>query len=280
MTQVLPADLGEAIKQAADATAEAIGRGNSRCQVELLLTEFWDPISGPIFPNRGDQERFWKITKRFIEDLQANLKVADGRMNVVYPDSGVAAMLSYQWRKSLQDEARAAEGISESESGPLNTSLATAPPPLPSSLQLPFRITSLNDRLPVQVDDEVIVVACPDPQGAEETMKLVRSAGEQDEKQSREYRPIVLFNPRLSSGDVGLGLNARRMRENFTKNFTVTYSLRPIGDEGSVYRRYPGLWKVFMEDESTPGRYKLIKETPSRPGGMALDFIIQEAAGG
>lgn len=97
----------------------------------------------------------------------------------------------------------------------------------------------------------MIVVACPDPQGAEETIRLVRMAGEQDEKEGREYRPIILFNPRLSSGDVGLGLNARRMRENFSKNFTVTYSLRPIGNEGSVFRRYPGLWKVFMVSRST-----------------------------
>lgn len=45
-----------------------------RPQVEILLTEFWDPISGPIFPNRGDQERFWKITRRFVEELSTALK--------------------------------------------------------------------------------------------------------------------------------------------------------------------------------------------------------------
>ena len=38
--------------------------------------------------------------------------------------------------------------------------------------------------------------------------------------------------------------NPVRLRENFTKNFTVTYSLRPINDMGSVYRRYPDMWKV------------------------------------
>ena len=38
--------------------------------------------------------------------------------------------------------------------------------------------------------------------------------------------------------------NPVRLRENFTKNFTVTYSLRPIDDMGSVYRRYPDMWKV------------------------------------
>jgi|LauGreSBDMM110SN_4_FD.fasta_scaffold28811_1 hypothetical protein len=44
-------------------------------------------------------------------------------------------------------------------------------------------------------------------------MRLVRIAGEQDEAAGREMRPIVLFNPRMSSGDVGLGLNARRCRD-------------------------------------------------------------------
>jgi hypothetical protein len=38
-------------------------------QVEIHLPEFWDPISGPIFPNKGDQERFWRMTRRFVEAL-------------------------------------------------------------------------------------------------------------------------------------------------------------------------------------------------------------------
>lgn len=46
------------------------------------------------------------------------------------------------------------------------------------------------------------------------------------------------------SGDVGLGLNARRLRDRLLNQFSVTYSLRPIGDIGSVYRRYPGMWQV------------------------------------
>lgn len=42
----LPDSLPNALNQAAAATADAIARSNNRCQVELLLTEFWDPISG------------------------------------------------------------------------------------------------------------------------------------------------------------------------------------------------------------------------------------------
>jgi lipoate synthase len=46
LPQVLPEDLADAIRQAALATAEAIKAGNTRTQVEILLPEFWDPISG------------------------------------------------------------------------------------------------------------------------------------------------------------------------------------------------------------------------------------------
>lgn len=60
--------------------------------------------------------------------------------------------------------------------------------------------------------------------------------------------------PPFRSGDVGIGLNARRMRNNFLNNFTVTYSLRPVGDIGTVFRRYPGMWKVFIEEPDLPGR--------------------------
>ena len=63
------------------------------------------------------------------------MKLTSGGINAVYPDSGVAAMLSYQWKPTSEGE------------GPL-----------------PFRITSLNDRIPVSPDDLAVVVACPDPQ--------------------------------------------------------------------------------------------------------------------
>ncbi|EFJ41630.1 hypothetical protein VOLCADRAFT_98381 [Volvox carteri f. nagariensis] len=237
---VLPNSLADSIDEAAKATAEAIQRGNVRCQVELHLPEFWDPISGPIFPNRGDQDRFWRMTRRFLEQLGLALN-SSGYIKAVYPDAGVAAMLSHQW----QDRA--------------------------------FNISSLNDRRPVDADDELVVVACVDPPGAEDCIRLVRQIREQDEQAGGLDRPIVLFNQRMSSGDVGLGLNARRIRNEFLKNFTVSYSLRPIGDIGTVFRRYPGQWKVFVEEENLPGRYRLIKESPTRPQGEALDFLIREA---
>jgi len=250
--EVLPEDLADAISQSARATAEAITRGNTRCQVEILLPEFWDPISGPIFPNRGDQERFWRITRRFVDELGGALALAGARgeegepvVNAVYPDAGVAAMLAHQWSAD------------------------------PSS----FRLTSLNDRRPIRASDQLVVIACPDPPGANDCTRIVRQVGEQDEQNGVPERPVVLFNQRMSSGDVGLGLNARRLRDSFLRAFTVTYSLRPIGDIGSVYKRYPDTWKVFLEDPQLPGRYKLVSEQPSRPQGEYLDYIIQQALG-
>ncbi len=38
-------------------------------QAEVLLGEFWDPSSGAIFAEEGDQQRFWKLTRRFAENL-------------------------------------------------------------------------------------------------------------------------------------------------------------------------------------------------------------------
>lgn len=39
-------------------------------QVEVLLPEFWDPASGAIFSDEGDQQRFWNLIRRFLDDLR------------------------------------------------------------------------------------------------------------------------------------------------------------------------------------------------------------------
>lgn len=83
--------------------------------------------------------------------------------------------------------------------------------------------------------------------------------------------PIATIDGQLQlfcSGDVGVGLNVRRLTKQFLSTFTTSYSLRPIADLGSVFKRYPGMWQVFLEDpKSEPGRYILAAERPSRPAG-------------
>lgn len=43
------------------------------------------------------------------------------------------------------------------------------------------------------------------------------------------------------------------MRDSFLNRFTTTYSLRPIADVGSVFRRYPGMWQVGKGSEPGHG---------------------------
>lgn len=100
------------------------------------------------------------MTRRFVESLAA----ATGATSVkaVYPDAGVAAMLAHQWTDRT------------------------------------FTIDSLNARRPVSADDDLVVICCPDPFGAEECQRTVRQVAEQDEKAGVMDRPVVLFNQRLS----------------------------------------------------------------------------------
>lgn len=89
---------------------------------------------------------------------------ADGCNSVkaIYPDAGVAAMLTHEWTDRK------------------------------------FSVDSLNARRPVAASDDLIVICCPDPFGAEECQRAVRQASEQDEKAGALERPLVMFNQRLS----------------------------------------------------------------------------------
>lgn len=66
---MLPDSLLDSLMQAAQSTSEAAQKGCARAVVEILLPEFWDPISGAIFGDEGDQMRWWKLCKRFADNL-------------------------------------------------------------------------------------------------------------------------------------------------------------------------------------------------------------------
>jgi len=233
----LPDSLEDSLSQSAQACCEAMGRGQGRCVVEILVPEFWDPVSGAVFKEEGDQQRFWRLTRRFVDQIMTN---STRKVRVIYPDIGVAAMLKNMWTEDQE-----------------------------MSPQL--GISSLNDRVAFDADDEVLVIAAPDPQGLESVIRITNAASPE--------QAVILFNPRLASGDVGVGLNVRRMRDSFLSSFVTAYSLRPIDTVGSVFRRYPGLWQVFVEDPEAPGRYKLIAEEPKRPAGEYLDSLVMKGLG-
>jgi hypothetical protein len=139
---------------------------------------------------------------------------------------------------------------------------------------LAFEVAAITDRQPARAGvDDVVVLAAPDPQSLAAAVKAADAARDAG-------IPCVMFNPRLVSGDVGIGLNVRRLRDGFLSTFATAYALRPVGEVGTVYKRWPGKWQVFVEDESAPGRYKLAgngKGFDVAPAGEALDLIFSQA---
>ncbi|GER28833.1 hypothetical protein STAS_04656 [Striga asiatica] len=121
-----------------------------------------------------------------------------------------------------------------------------------------FDFSSLGDRKPVSAEDDIIVMVVPDYQMLQYVEKLAADLSDDPP------RPLIMWNPRLVSEDVGVGINVRRLRRNFLSTFTVVYSMKPL-PSGAVFRCYPEVWKVFYDDKERPNRYVLAKEFIQRP---------------
>ncbi|KAJ7526753.1 hypothetical protein O6H91_16G021600 [Diphasiastrum complanatum] len=185
----------------------------------------------------GAQQRLWDLARLFLEELEARLTLK--QLKAIFPDAGSAALLKYQWSDST------------------------------------LKFASLNDRMPVSKDDELVVLVVPDYQMLANVERIASFLAEDDENSPR---PLILWNPHLSSGDVGIGLNVRRMRENFLSTFTSVYSLRPVF-AGAIFKSYPGIWQIFLEDKERPGRYLLAKEQMSRPNPDDIDNLLLGGGG-
>lgn len=130
-----------------------------------------------------------------------------------------------------------------------------------------FRFSSLSDRKPVESEDEIVVMVVPDYQMLAYVERIASDLSDDPP------RPLIMWNPRLISEDVGVGVNVRKLRRYFLSTFTTVYSMRPL-PSGAVFRCYPGLWKVFYDDKDRPNRYLLAKEIISRPDAEELEIIF------
>uniref|UniRef100_A0A0E0L7R4 DUF1995 domain-containing protein n=1 Tax=Oryza punctata TaxID=4537 RepID=A0A0E0L7R4_ORYPU len=108
-----------------------------------------------------------------------------------------------------------------------------------------FKCASLSDRRPVDVEDEVVVMIIPDHQMVESVERIASQLSDDP------IRPLVMWNPRLVSGDVGVGFNVRNLRRNFLRK-----------------------WKVFYDDPNRPNRYLLARELVSRPDATDIEIIF------
>lgn len=130
-----------------------------------------------------------------------------------------------------------------------------------------FGFASLGDRKPVSSEDEIVVMVVPDYQMLSYVEKIASDLSDDPP------RPLIMWNPRLVSEDVGVGINVRRLRRDFLSKFTVVYSMKPL-PAGAVFRCYPGMWKVFFDDKERPNRYLLAKELIRRPDIEDLEIIF------
>ncbi|KAF6146353.1 hypothetical protein GIB67_020447 [Kingdonia uniflora] len=131
----------------------------------------------------------------------------------------------------------------------------------------PILFASLSDRKPVESEDEIVVMVVPDYQMLEYVEKIAARLSDDPP------RPLIMWNPRLISEDVGVGFNVRKLRRYFLSTFTYVYSMRPL-PSGAVFRCYPGSWKVFYDDKARANRYLLAKEQISRPDAEDLEIIF------
>ncbi|KAG6466263.1 hypothetical protein ZIOFF_075934 [Zingiber officinale] len=129
-----------------------------------------------------------------------------------------------------------------------------------------FGFSSLGDRKPVDNEDEVVVMVVPDYQMLENVERIASLLS------TDPPRPLIMWNPRLVSEDVGVGINVRNLRRYFLRQeintFTPVYSMRPL-PSGAVFR----MWKVFYDDVNRPGRYLLAKEQPRRPDATDIENL-------
>jgi hypothetical protein len=237
---VLPNSLFDAVQQAGATTAAAIRGGNPRCLVEISVAELFDSSSGNIMAQEGDQLRVWELCRFFVESLSQNLGVAT--------EDGATV-------RAVFPDAGCAAGLAARWAGGA----------------VSFSLSSLNDRSICTPGDVAVVVCAPDPQGVEASQRVAAEAAELG-------TAVVLLNPRLASGDAGIGLTARRLRDRFVGGFTVAYSIRPVAD-GTVFKAYPGMYQVFGADPQRPGRFKLLSEEVARPSLEDVLLTLDNGAG-
>ncbi|MGH1394169.1 MAG: DUF1995 family protein [Trichormus sp.] len=115
----------------------------------------------------------------------------------------------------------------------------------------------------IEPEDEIFLFIAPTSVEVPQLEKICEIIGD---------RPYVMLNPRLEdSGVVGIGYTARQTRKRFISTIESCYYLRPVDDETAVFRYYPGLWEIWVENSGT---WSKIAELPNKPSGDEIDLIL------
>ncbi|PNY07438.1 hypothetical protein L195_g004896, partial [Trifolium pratense] len=216
--------------------------------VELLIPQL------QTLDDEGAQLELWELSKVFLDTLIEETKCQEVALKGFEPETLRVAhskfpSLHHQKVKAIFPDAGAAALLKYRWKDAV------------------FSFASLSDRKPVDSGDEMVVMIVPDYQMLEYVEKIASTLADDPP------RPLIMWNPRLYSADVGVGFNVRQLRRYFLSTFTTVYHMRPM-PFGAIFRCYPGLWKVFSDDKDRPNRYLLAKEYANRPDTEDIEMLF------
>jgi len=136
--------------------------------------------------------------------------------------------------------------------------------------QTDWSLRGINEgRRAVRPEDQAFLLVAPSAVEVDQLEKLLALAGD---------RPFIMFNPRLESAEIGIGLSARRLRERFINTFTSVYYLQPL-DQGALWRCYPQNWQVWQNPQIPETTMKLIYASCDRPSLEQIDQLLRQQTG-
>ncbi len=124
-------------------------------------------------------------------------------------------------------------------------------------------------RRAVRPEDQAFLLVAPSVVEVDQLEKLLALTGD---------RPFIMFNPRLESTEIGIGLTARRLRQRFLNTFTTAYYLQPL-DQGALWRCYPQNWQVWRNPQVPETAMKLVYESSDRPSLEQIDQLLRPEKG-
>lgn len=149
---------------------------SSPVKVEILLSGLWDPSSGNLFAEEGDQQRFWKITRKFVEQMAA---VSGSKVKAVRAsNSNVSRMsvipLCFQscvLKSNLRDGCLVHLVPGRTIMRSVTWDLQLYPDMGVAAMlrnewkDCSFGIAAINERSACTEEDELLIIAAADPQG-------------------------------------------------------------------------------------------------------------------
>jgi hypothetical protein len=88
--------------------------------------------------------------------------------------------------------------------------------------------------------------------------------------------PVVLLNPSLEDGAVGIGSVARARRKGFLAQWQAAYALQPFAN-AALRRAHPGDWELYRLD---PDGFRLAARFPQKPTAEEQAMALSGESGG